>query len=213
MSASFWSEWTTGIACSTSMHIPNQLMLRNSSWLKRSNYACAGTEAQNLVFPDGVNNLASSNWQTKIHSLMCHNRWSTWGHNSYCGNIFGKGIWMKAPTKAEDEFGHFDNGQPNASQLGTLNKSPYRQTPCWQLFVTSSSICIEISSSPTITIAVDLAPSVTQSPNSYSVTNSHKYNKSWDFEFVIREDGYIKAWNAQAAGKTNIGWIECGDQK
>ncbi|KAF2797104.1 hypothetical protein K505DRAFT_236249 [Melanomma pulvis-pyrius CBS 109.77] len=35
------------------------------------NYACAGTEDQNLVFPDGVNNLASANWQTKIHSLQC----------------------------------------------------------------------------------------------------------------------------------------------
>jgi hypothetical protein len=35
------------------------------------NYDCSGDEDDMLMFGDGVNNLRSVNWQTKIHALRC----------------------------------------------------------------------------------------------------------------------------------------------
>ncbi|KAF2714052.1 hypothetical protein K504DRAFT_368821 [Pleomassaria siparia CBS 279.74] len=38
------------------------------------NYSCAGSEDTMLVYPDGMNNLASIDWQAKIHGLRCTNQ-------------------------------------------------------------------------------------------------------------------------------------------
>lgn len=50
--------------------------LRQMSWLtSSSNYDCQSESGdQYLTFPDGVNNLASIGWGTRIHSLRCGNQ-------------------------------------------------------------------------------------------------------------------------------------------
>jgi hypothetical protein len=36
-----------------------------------SNYDCSGDEGQMLAFADGVNNLRSVNWQSRVHAFKC----------------------------------------------------------------------------------------------------------------------------------------------
>ncbi|KAF1998761.1 hypothetical protein P154DRAFT_243824 [Amniculicola lignicola CBS 123094] len=37
------------------------------------NYSCVGPDTAKLTFADGVNNLASVGWHTKIHAVQCLN--------------------------------------------------------------------------------------------------------------------------------------------
>ncbi|KAF2877273.1 hypothetical protein BDV95DRAFT_481777 [Massariosphaeria phaeospora] len=36
-----------------------------------NNYECRGEEADMLMFPDGINNIAGDQWEARIHSLRC----------------------------------------------------------------------------------------------------------------------------------------------
>ena len=38
-----------------------------------SNYDCKGDEKNALAVPDGVNNLASIGWGTRIRAVLCRN--------------------------------------------------------------------------------------------------------------------------------------------
>ena len=58
-------------------HDVSTVLKRDDAWMCRffDNYDCSTNDDKKdcLVIPDGVNNLDSIGWGTRIHSLMCRN--------------------------------------------------------------------------------------------------------------------------------------------